>query len=340
MAKGSAHKRRHKAKRVVIFNHKGGVGKTTLAVNIAAALIEKNRRVLLVDSDPQCNLTSYLVDDDVVDALLDHSDDDDGKTLWSAVRPVRDGDGKVRAIPTIPRLDSAKLGLLPGDIRLATFENDLGEAWGDCFQRRPRGYSMMSALSEVVNAAAVTLDADFVFYDAGPNIGPLNRAIVLDSDFLIVPASCDLFSARAMKTLGQSLSTWLRDWRTVEMIAPDDAGLLPGKPKLIGYIPQRFRVYGGDIASNQARYLALVEKQLHADVVQVIRAVDPELAALSVSQMKLGQVKDFGRLAAESLREGRPIWQVAAALPHEQIAARETFAVIAAKLIERVEAPA
>jgi cellulose biosynthesis protein BcsQ len=47
--------------KIAVFNHKGGVGKSTLTVNIAAAIASTGKRVLLVDSDPQSNLTAYLV---------------------------------------------------------------------------------------------------------------------------------------------------------------------------------------------------------------------------------------------------------------------------------------
>src|SRR5438477_10765370 len=101
--------------RITIYNHKGGVGKTTLNVNIAAALAEMGKSVLLVDSDPQCNLTSYLLSDDVVDDLLDRSDSPSGQTIWTAVKPVVDRIGEVAEIS---RIAAGKLTLLPGDIRL------------------------------------------------------------------------------------------------------------------------------------------------------------------------------------------------------------------------------
>ena len=57
--------------RLALFNHKGGVGKTTLTTNLAFAFSELPLRVLLVDADPQGNLTAHLVEESVVDDLLD-----------------------------------------------------------------------------------------------------------------------------------------------------------------------------------------------------------------------------------------------------------------------------
>jgi len=181
-------RQRHRAKRIAIFNHKGGVGKTTLTLNVAAALAYLGKKVLLVDSDPQCNLTSYLLEDKIVDNLLDHSDGPDGETLWSAVKPIVEASGDVQVIAA-KELSIDNLYLLPGDIRLSDFESELNQLWSDCLQRKIKGFRGTAALSAVVNDVAEELDIDFVFFDSGPNIGPLNRSILLDCDYLCSQSS-------------------------------------------------------------------------------------------------------------------------------------------------------
>ena len=189
-----------KAIRITVFNHKGGVGKTTLTANIAFALSQLGKSVLLVDSDPQCNLTSHLLSDDVVDELLNSSNEPSGQTVWSAVRPVLDGTGVGRLVDPIPVGDVA---LLPGDIRLSEFEEFLGDAWADSFKRRLGALRATSAISDLVSRLSTQQPFDFAFYDTGPNIGPLNRVLLLDSHFFIVPVACDLFSVRALSTLAR-----------------------------------------------------------------------------------------------------------------------------------------
>jgi cellulose biosynthesis protein BcsQ len=248
-------RRRHRAKRIAIFNHKGGVGKTTLTLNVAAALGSLGKGVLLVDSDPQCNLTSYLLEDKVVDNLLDQSDGPNGETLWSAVKPIVEAEGDIKLIPS-KELSVPNLHLLPGDIRLSDFESELNQLWADCLQRKVKGFRGTAALSAVVNDVAEALDVDFVFFDSGPNIGPLNRSILLDCDYLIVPAACDVFSVRALKTLGHTLATWIQDWQTILALAPDQVYRIPGRPTVMGSLMWKFHS-----SRSQCRYRATLWKR-------------------------------------------------------------------------------
>ena len=210
--------------RITIYNHKGGVGKTTLSINIAYALAELGKKVLLVDSDPQCNLTSYLLADEVVDDLLDNSDSLKGETIWTAVKPLFENVGAAQYVKPKKVGD---LLLLPGDIRLSEYEEFLAEAWTDSFKRRLGGLRATTSISELVADVCSDEDVDYVFYDTGPNIGALNRILLLDSDYFIVPVACDLFSMRALSTLGQTLKKWIIDCKTIETIAPDGT-CLPG----------------------------------------------------------------------------------------------------------------
>lgn len=328
---------RHPSHRLALYNHKGGVGKTTLTVNIASALAKAGKRVLLVDADPQCNLTSYLVEADVVDSWLDKSDTETGNTIWSAIKPVVEATGKVREVTPFERLKN--IYLLPGDIQLSAFEQDLPQIWTECLQRKVRGYRGATAISDAVNLIAKRTKADFVFYDIGPNIGPLNRVILLDCDFFIVPAACDLFSTRALSTLGHSLSSWINEWLIISQLAPDDTFLLPGKPKFMGYILQRFRMYGGTISGSFAPYVAKLEKAANSDIAAVLRRIDKDLASSSVSHNKLGQVKDFGSLAPLAQAQGRPFALVEGGSPEQKQQAAAEFDRIAKHIIQRTELP-
>jgi len=208
----------------------------------------------------------------------------------------------------------------------------LYQFWSDSFVRRVRGYRGTAALSALVNEISAVNNIDFVFYDSGPNIGPLNRSILLDCDHFIVPAACDSFSVRALKTLGETLADWIRDWSTAVSLAPDNVYLLPGKPKMIGYIPQRFRVYADSVASNYAHFLPRIDRRISADVGAKLRSVDKALAPLEY-QSRLGLVQDFGRRAALGQEQGVPIWDVGNSV--EKAKAKASFYGIAKKIIER-----
>lgn len=327
--------RRPRSTSLALFNHKGGVGKTTLTVNLAFALADMGHTVLLVDSDPQCNLTSYLVEPDVVDKWLDESDGSHGQTVWSALSPLIESGKDMRLVKPFERAE--RVHLLPGDIRLSQYELNLQQSWLDCLQRKIRGFSETSALSVLASSCAKALDADYVLYDVGPNIGPLNRAILLGCDFFIVPAACDYFSTRALKTLGHSVANWIRDWEVISKLAPREVPLLPGRPAYIGYVLQRFRMYGGDISSTDREYARRLEKHSHSDVAAVLKEVDESLSPGTPSQFKLGQIKDFAAIAKLAQTQGLAFGDVTGGAQYLKDEAKVAFRDFATKVVARIE---
>jgi cellulose biosynthesis protein BcsQ len=325
---------RASAKRLAIYNHKGGVGKTTLTVNLAFALAEKGKTVLLVDSDPQCNLTSQAVEESVVDDFLDNSDSDNGVTVWSAVKPIVEGDGKLKIVKPYQLADST-CWLIPGDIRLSELEIDLAKIWADCALGQPKAINGTTCLNRLVNRVARDLNADFVFYDTGPNIGPLNRVILLDCDHFIVPAACDLFSVRALKTLGKTMSTWIREWKSIRTMKPDTPVRLPGLPHFLGFVMQGFRVYGGGMARMAARYRASFERRLLPDLIHPLRKISEDLSPKNASASRLIDIKNYASLVQQSQEQGVPLWKVYGAPGYQIDSAHETFSSLADEVIER-----
>ena len=320
--------------RITLFNHKGGVGKTTLTANIAFALAEMGKSVLLVDSDPQCNLTSYLLPDDTVDDLLEDSSESNGQTIWTAVSPILNNTGPGRPVQPIPVRDCQ---LVPGDIKLSEFEEFLYDSWTDSLKRRLGALRAITAISTLIDQIHRQSPVDYVFYDTGPNIGALNRVLLLDTDFFIVPVACDLYSIRALATLGQTMSRWIFDAETIAAIAPDDAALLSAKPTFLGYIPQQFRVYGQIMAKEARAYLREIENRVQDDLATVLRKQDKRLAPPKTKDPVLGRVKDLASLVQAAQREGVAIWECSRANATQRRSTRSVFRGIA-RGIERTVA--
>lgn len=331
----AATKAKRKAVHLTLFNHKGGVGKTTLTVNIAHALVDAGHKVILVDADPQCNLSSYLLPEKTVDKELDASMGTDGNTLWSAVFPVVDKGADPKTIK--PYQIEERLLLMHGDLKLAQYEQDLASAWIECFQRKTRGLMITAALSAAVAKTATNFDVDFVLYDIGPNIGPLNRAVLLDCDHYIIPAACDLFSVRALATLGVTIANWVVDWRVISSIAPQSIELLTGRPAFLGYIPQRFKVYRGIVSSGHAHLISRIQRGINNDIMTVLRNTDAALSPPVTQDVRLGEVKDFGQMVAQSQVDGEPIWRSSKGTDDQRQQAKITFQQIAKRITKALK---
>jgi cellulose biosynthesis protein BcsQ len=292
-------------KKVALFNHKGGVGKTTLTINIADALADAGKTVLIVDADPQCNITSFYIDEPSLEKLLGESNDNGSDaTVWSAVKPVVEGRGDIIAIPEW-QVGNRPIYLLPGDVLLSDYEEELPSAWTECFARRTRGYDVTTALPRVAAATAKKIRANVILYDVGPNVGALNRAILLDCDYFITPVAADLFSLRALSTVGRSMAKWITDWTTVRGLASAaDRSKLPlGKPNYLGYVTSAYKVNTGKSAANpHADWEKKIAPRVRDRIIEDLKAVDPKL--LPQGGNKLGGIKHYQSLAASAQQHG------------------------------------
>ena len=292
---------------IALFNHKGGVGKTTLTVNLARAFHQLKKRVLVVDADPQCNATAFYLSEAEVDKLLDESvNPEEGGTLWSGIALYVRGRGDTRAVQPFEIDDNVML--LPGDVLLGSFEDRLSTAWKDSFSRDATSIDLMSAVYRCVKQTAETYEADVVLYDVGPSVGSLNRAILLGCDYFIIPVGCDLFSLRALRAVGQTLRSWMNDWDTVRKLSKelDDITLLPGQPAFVGYLTQHFNIYRGRSTIAFEEWEKRIAPRIIRDVIGPIGEIDQKLVPKG-SPLKLGQVPAFHSLAPLSQKHGVPI---------------------------------
>lgn len=262
--------------------------------------------MLLVDADPQCNLTSFYLSEKQLDGLLGESDDVNGGTIWSAIKPVVDGKGPIKGVDAYEIRKN--LLLVPGDVLLADYEEELPAAWTGSFARKARDYDVMCALSRAARGLGKRYSADIIIYDVGPNVGPLNRTVLLDSDYFATPVAADLFSLRALSTVGRSLARWITDWETIRGLASnaDRTALLGGKPVYLGYITSAYKVASGRAATRPHDYWeAKIASRVHRRIVEDLKAIDETLVPYGSN--KIGAIKNFHSLAPQAQVLGLPI---------------------------------
>lgn len=204
-------------KSIVLFNdllnRGGGVGKTTLTFNVAHMMAREGWRVVVLDYDPQCNLSAIFLDEELLMSCW-QADSSQGATVAACLELVRRGKGDVTP-PTM--IDVAPgLWLLPGHLSLSRFEQTLAEEWPKTMAPdNERALDVTTALDLLSNLAATRVDADVLLVDVGPSLGALNRAALLACDHVIVPLAPDLFSLQGLENVGPTLRDWREHWQVV-----------------------------------------------------------------------------------------------------------------------------
>lgn len=218
-------------KTVAFFNNKGGVGKTSLVYHLGWMFADLGVKVLVVDLDPQANLTAMFLDEERLESLW--PDDEHPDTVYGAIRPILRGVGDI-AHPHVEMI-TPKLGLIAGDLGLSRFEDKLSDAWPRCHNGDESAFRTMTAFHRLVQSGTAW-GAELVLIDVGPNLGAINRSALIASDHVCLPLAPDLFSLQGLKNLGPTLREWRDIWGSLLDKSPIDLDMPKGVMQPVGYI--------------------------------------------------------------------------------------------------------
>jgi cellulose biosynthesis protein BcsQ len=306
------------ASQTALFNHKGGVSKTTTCFNLGWMLAQKGKKVLLVDCDPQCNLTGMV---------LGFKGAEEFKAVYEApgVKNIRDGlapafesrPSPMVAVDCEQVTGQPNLWLLPGHIGLAEYEVTLGiaqELSGSLVTLQ----NLPGAMSHLFTITAEKYAADYILVDMSPSLGAINQNLLMTSDFFIVPMAPDYFSVMATDSLASVLpkwSAWSQKARANPVLRNATYAYPEKTPKFLGTVVQKYRLREGKTPSGAfQQWIKEIETGVKEKLIPQLRACAMLLneAVYSDAGCPLGtpllQMSDFNSLIALSQKHQAPVF--------------------------------
>lgn len=310
-------------KKIVLFNHKGGVSKTLTTFNIAWMIALQGKRVLLVDCDPQCNLSALILGDYFEDYYMNdetkNANVKDGLKVAFESRPE-----PIRAIKCYQVERNTNLFLLPGHMDLSEYEPSLSLAMNNnnsmtALQNLP------GALNRLISLCADENDIDYVFIDINPGLSAINQITFTLADRFIVPTNPDPFSLMALKTLLKVLPRW-KSWAdsTRPLLVDASYPLPTAEMKFLGEVSQRFNRRNNKPTASYSLMINDIKRFINGEFADKLRTYGMICPA---EEYHLAEIPDFGAMLQKSNLLGIPVY----CLPDNELPGGATFANTTAK---------
>lgn len=297
-------------KRIALFNHKGGVSKTTSAYHLAWMLTKLGKRVLLVDGDSQCNLSIVCMGEDVFEQHLNSTPQN---TIKELLKPAfRAQPRPIEALDAVRVRGNANLFLIPGSFDLTEYDVSLGMSFGfnsaiGTLANLPGSFNYLFSKYET------KYDIDYTIVDLNPSLSAINQTLLLTCDYFIVPTACDYFSKLAIKSLKSILPQWehwARNARTI--LAESSYPLKLETPKYLGAIIQRFNIRNSHPTQANQEIIEEILAEVSTNFV-------PSLDAAGMVDHRFSsdfsiQIPDFNTLNALYHQYGVPVFEIDATM--------------------------
>ena len=306
--------------KIALFNHKGGVSKTTTTFNLGWMLASKGKRVILVDSDPQCNLTGM--------ALGAQTEDDEARiqeiynttsNIKTGLAPAFESQPKaIEAVDCIPIQGREGLFLLPGHVGFAEYEVQLGiaqELSGSLQALR----NLPGAIHDLLEKTASKIDADYILIDMSPSLGSINQNLLMISDFFLVPTTADFFSVMAINSLTKVIPRW-RAWakaaNSMQILKEANYPFPEVDIRFLGIIVQNYRIIGGKETAAFQTWIEKIEQSVSENLVPTLTRSDMMLPSQAYrdqgiqSSLALAKISNFNSLIALSQEHRTPVYEL------------------------------
>lgn len=301
-----------RTKKLIFANNKGGVGKTTLAFNCAVSLAERGYKTVLVDLDPQCNLSRLALGEEYyIKNLFSETE----KTIYDVLRGVVEGGSDIDlSVKFLPVKASTNLSLLKGDINLSMYELLLATAYGQAASGQPIGYFQTSAIDRFLREKGLSEEVDIFIIDTSPSLGILNQTIFLGADYFAVPMMPDAFSVQGIENLGTIYERWKSQWKnTAKALAGNTETklVLQGDPLFVGYIVNSYNVYGKQPIADHRAWMEKIPERVKTYLSE--KHCRNGLVEASWRN-PLQSIQDYGRIPAKCQELGVAIFDLDPAL--------------------------
>lgn len=337
---------------IAFFNNKGGVSKTTTCFNVAWMLAERGHKVVMVDADPQCNLTGMVLDLAAEDALETFYEQNPNRNLKDALEPAFASRPKpLEPVDCVPVEGRQGLFLIPGHVGLAEDEVSLGIAQ-QLSESVQALKNLPGSFRHLFDITAEKYEADYVLVDLSPGLGSINQNLVTTADYVAVPASPDVFSVMAIQSLSRVLPRWIswaRSASQLDALAGADYAFPEPNLRFLGTIVQRYRLKGGEPTEAFRNYFDQLDAAIDDTLIPALTKADLLLPPsryreAGLEGLRLASIPDFNTLIATSQQSRKPVFT----LTQEDVKRRgfvwdtqqasiENFRQIFTELAERIE---